>query len=157
MTDVVLDPETPLNIAQAWLREHLDEGAPCPCCTQLARRYKRTITSSSARSLITVWRTVGHGTGHWPTILNHGGADEAKMVHWGLIDEAQVERDDGGRAGYWRITDLGARWVRGEVTVPKFIHLYDGRLLGRPFGMPWSITQALGKRFDLQALLDGEG
>ena len=34
-----IDEMTTLVYAKVWLRNHLDEGAECPCCRQLAKVF----------------------------------------------------------------------------------------------------------------------
>jgi len=147
-----LPSDTPLGEARAWLRQRVDKGEHCPCCTQFAKVYRRPITSASARSLVLLWRAAQHNYAHLPTVLKHTHADEAKLAYWGLMEEEAVVRPDGGRAGWWRVTDLGERWIYQTVTVPKYARIYDGRCLGLS-GDPVTIIDALGTRFDLRVLM----
>lgn len=151
--------------ARAELREAVKgKGAKCPCCDQFAKIYQRPIGSASARALVLMYLAGGHlAPVHLPTVLSaarsnggprSSGGDEAKMVYWGLIIDAGTVREDGGRAGWWRLTDAGVDWVRERSTVPKYAHIYDGRLL-KLDGEPWSIRQALGTKFDLRDLMEG--
>ena len=156
MTEI-LPPDTSLAEAQAWLRERLEEGAPCPLCTQRAQKYRRKITGTSAAALIKMWRAGGTDFVHVPTVLGRKQADEAKMVYWGLIEEETILRPDGGRAGWWRVTDLGVDWIEGRVKMAAYAVVYDSRCLGLEPGEMVTIQEALGKRFDFAALMRGEG
>lgn len=147
-----LPDDTSLGEARDLLRAVVDEGDHCPCCTQFAKVYRRKITSTSARSLIRLWRAAGHDYAHLPTVLDQFHADEAKMVHWGLIEEESIIRPDGGRAGWWRVTELGALWISRAVTVPKYARVYDGRCLGMT-GPGVTIDDALGTKFSLIELM----
>ena len=44
-----------LGDAREWLRERVEHGARCPCCTQFAKVYERKLNSRMARQLITFW------------------------------------------------------------------------------------------------------
>jgi hypothetical protein len=145
---------TPLSEAKAWLRARLRDGATCPCCSQRAQTYRRKITATSARALVTMYRKHGLEVGHLPTALGRKQADEAKMVYWGLIEDEGVLRDDGGRAGYWRVTDKGLHFMQGRLTIQKYALVYDSRCLGFE-GPQVSFSQCLGETFDLRDLLDG--
>jgi hypothetical protein len=91
-----------------------------------------------------------------PTVLNHIAGDHAKLRYWGLIEEEPVRRDDGGRAGWWQITDRGEQFVRGTLKVPKYALIFDGRLLRLDeTGGYVTITDALGKKFDWTELMTG--
>ena len=150
-----------LGEAKAWLRDWLTDGASCPCCTQRAQVYRRPIYATMARALITLYRAGGaaHPV-HLPTVLGRrtngtgrtmAGGDEAKLAYWGLIAECTEPREDGGRAGWWQITEAGVRYLHGE-PVPHYALVYDGRCLGLT-GEPRTISDALGAEFDLGQLV----
>ena len=141
-----------------WLRERREVGAECPLCHQLAKVYRRTITSAMARALALIWHEGGWGSRlyvHVPSVDPARGGDVAKLEHWGLLEEERTVRTDGGRAGYWRVTRKGEDWLNGSVSVPKYARMYDGRLLSLT-GPAWTVFEALGKRFDYRELMDGK-
>lgn len=144
-----------LGEAKQWLRAHIEEGAPCPCCTQFAKVYRRRIHGSQARVLISLYREYGALYGYLPDIrlaIGIQANDEPMLRHWDLIVEEPSERSDGGRAGWWRLTELGLAWVKGEASVPKFAVMYDNRRL-RLDGPPTTIRDALGTKFNLAELM----
>lgn len=142
-----------LGEARQWLRERLVEGASCPCCTQLARLYRRPINSGMARSLIKMWRVGGLDWQHIPTSVGARSREEGKLRYWGLIEEEiEIRRDDGGRAGWWRVTNHGYDWIHGLTFVQKYAWIYDGGLR-RLDGPLINIQQALGSKFDLRDLM----
>lgn len=143
--------EMPLGIARDHLRTMVDVGHECPCCKQFAKVYERVIHATMARELILLYRNapaapVGfyddHGSDwfHLPTLLGHNGGDVTKCRYWGLLKEDDRRREDGGRAGYWRLTGLGADFVN------------NGRLLGLS-GDEVGIRDCLGTKFDYSALM----
>jgi hypothetical protein len=159
-SDPLFPGDMPLDEVRDRLREMVKDGKghDCPVCTRRVQVYKRNINATMARSLIAMWRAWGHEFGHLPTLrpqaaLHHSN-QEASLAWWGLIEEEKVRRPDGGRAGYWRVTDLGGQWIRGEVTVPKFARHFNRRCL-QVLGEPWSIHDALGTRFDWRATVQG--
>lgn len=146
---------TTLDEARAWLRANIDDGVRCPCCTQFAKVYRRTIHSTMARDLCVMYRAEGDG---WFHIRNVGysAGDFAKLAYWGLVEESTEPRDDtGGRAGYWRVTPKGAAFVAGRLRVPKRAHIYNGRCLGFDDSKMVGVRDALGKRFDFEELMTG--
>lgn len=145
---------SPLRDAKAWLRARLLDGAPCPLCDQHAQMYRRKITSTMARALIAAWTKAGIDWVHLPSVVGALRADEAKLAYWGLIEEERSIREDGGRAGYWRVTDAGVDFVHGRLKVPKFALVYNGRCFGHE-GDQVSIEDCLGQRFRLDELLNG--
>jgi hypothetical protein len=140
--------------AQKWLAERITTGARCPCCNGYAKVYRRQINSGMARSLIAMYL---HGPqGQWvhlPTQVGARSREEGKLRYWGLVEEqVEVQRDDGGRAGYWRLTDAGRAWVTGQSTVPKFAAVYNNTVL-RLHGDQVTISEALGSRFNYAELM----
>lgn len=149
-----------LSGAQDWLRERVESGASCPCCTQYAKVYRRRLTSVGARTMIRMWRESEGGWVHVPTLLKnqlpgiaHQGGYATLGQHWQLIAESPEEREDGGRVGWWRLTRLGESFVHCETTISKYVRIYDGRCLSLS-GSPVSIVDALGTKFDYGELMD---
>lgn len=150
-------PHMTLGDAQRWLADRAAGGARCPCCNQYAKVYRRQINSGMARSLIAMYL---HGPqGQWihlPTQIGARSREEGKLRYWGLVEEQiDIQRDDGGRAGYWRITPAGRNWVTGKTTVPKFVNVYNNTVL-RTYGTETSITDALGTRFNYTELMTAQ-
>lgn len=149
-----LPNSTPLGQAKTWLRSRLEKGERCPLCTQHAKIYKRKINSTMARTLITLWRTADFDFAHGPSLP--GDTHEiSQLVWWGLVEEESRVRPDGGRAGWWRITSRGARFVKGLITVPKYAEIYDSRLLKLDPTTMVTIKDALGSRFNYSELMSG--
>jgi hypothetical protein len=140
--------------AQKWLAERVKGGARCPCCNQFTKVYRRQINSGMARSLIAMYL---HGPqGQWvhlPTQVGARSREEGKLRYWGLVEEqVTVQRVDGGRAGYWRLTPAGRTWVTGQSTVHKYVAVYNNIVL-ESYGEQVSITDALGTRFNYTELM----
>jgi hypothetical protein len=143
---------TARDVREAVLQGRHD-GITCPTCDQYAKVYRRNINSGMARSLILLYRQ-GPGFVHVPTAIGARSREEGKLAYWGLAEEEHVVREDGGRAGWWRITSLGVQFVLGRVSVQKYALVYNGRVLEHD-GPPWTIRDALGKRFNYAELMAG--
>ncbi|AAN16812.1 hypothetical protein Cali_181 [Mycobacterium phage Cali] len=131
-------------------------GVKCPVCGQRAQVYRRSINSGMARALINQWRAVGQ-TWTKTRLLWTMTHEAAQLQWWGLI-QGRDSREDGGRGGEWRITDLGRDYLLEKATVPKYAKVYDGELLGLDSSEGQAgIRDALGKRFDYAKLMAGEG
>lgn len=149
-----LPDATRLDVARDWTRKHAEEGVECPLCTQHVKVYKRTLNSGMARSLIQIFRVAGAGWCHVPTQIGARSREEGKLVYWGLLEESPVPRDDGGRAGWWRLTAKGEAFVRQQITVPSHARVYNGKCLSL-IGNPITIQDALGKKFNYNDLMQG--
>lgn len=159
-----------LGEAREWLRiQAAKKGAKCPCCARFTKIWKRQVTKSSVLALNALRKADWAKPGAFhriASLIENRHADEAKLVHWGLIEEAvqrdpvthaivRRSRDDTGRAGHWRITPHGRDWLAGRVTIHHWIWLYDARLL-RIGEEQITAQEALGTEFDLRELLAGE-
>lgn len=147
--------ETPLGIARGWLLSQVDKGARCPLCRRHVQVYKRQVNAGMARSLITIYRRGLEQEGGWvhlPTQVPARSREEGKLAYWGLLEEATEPRPDGGRAGWWRVTDKGSDFIHGLITIERYAYVYNDRVMRRE-GDPRTIQQALGKRFDLRELM----
>lgn len=145
--------------ARTVLRDLADDGHRCPLCTQYVKVYKRKIHASMAQAIILMYRHYVATGVEWieiAAILPHRMvADAAKLRYWGLIVEEPSYRSDGSeRTGFWRLTDRGVAFVRGQGIVKKYARLYDGRFLGHEGDMV-DIKDCLGKKFDYSELMAG--
>jgi len=148
-----------LEDAKKWLRGKVRKGAECPCCTQFAKVYKRKLNASMAVGMIKFYKHTG-GAQEWVHIPTHTdlsrlGGDWAKLAKWGLVEERESDRPDGGKhAGWWRITDLGAHFVLGRTRVPQYVFIYNQRLMKGDDDSTVSIHEALGSEFNYNELMN---
>jgi hypothetical protein len=147
---------TTLEEARAWLRERIDEGEKCPLCTQFAKVYRRKITSPMARGLIKQYRLAGVDYVHSAELVKSETHEFSQLSWWNLIEECpDAVREDGGRAGWWRISERGRQFVLYRIEVPKYAYIYDGRVLRLDTDETVSIVDALGTRFNYRELMAG--
>lgn len=166
MSDDGIDPVTAtVAEAQSWLRDRVNDGERCPVCTQWAQTYRRTINAGMARSLVEMWRVGGLTPVHVPTQIGARSREEGKLAYWELAEPCGnavtpdtapdvAEHFAGRDRGWWRVTAKGRDFALGTTTVPQYAVVFDGRVLGHD-GKPITIRDALGTRFDLDALLAG--
>lgn len=167
MTTASPGPLTPLHEVRSYVaegREH--HGVICPSCDQFAKVYRRSINRPMVVALAKLDRACNAQNApdstyvawdlapfvHLPTVVGYGG-DAAKLAYWGLIEEEAGVREDGGRHGWWRVTQLGHRWLNGWCTVDRWALIYSGTFL-RYDGPPRSVYQAYGQMFDLRELME---
>lgn len=138
------------------------EGTACPCCNQFVRIYRRTITSTMARMLITGYHK--YGVGKWFHVRellgqnDSGPGDFPKLESWGLIErKAHVQGEDGKRAsGMWRITQKGSDFIHNKCEVPMYVLIYNAVTLGFE-GENLRIHHALGKKYDYREIMGWTG
>ena len=164
-------PQASLEDAKKWLRARFSKGAPCPCCQQFVKLYKRSLSKSSAYVLLLMARyynRVGVNPQDWLHVPSYVAevavgnprraaavrGDWAKMKHWGLIEEKPETRADGSpRVGYWRLTELGRKFVNREVKIPACIYLYNGELMQRAVEEQITIDDALSTDFSYSEIM----
>ena len=155
-----------LSEAKHYVFQNRYEGVVCPCCHQFARVYVRRITSAMCRGLIALYQLnraspaefihknrIGKGLGGGEVAF--GGGDFAKLVYWGLIEEKikdEADKAAGRTSGYWRITDMGNRFVENIATVPETVSLYSGKIVDISEDRV-SIVQALRNKFNYEELM----
>ena len=158
-----------LNQAREWLRARVTEGAPCPCCTQFAKVYRRKINSSMACVLIMISRFFKNNQEPWLHVPSHIESqplspkmraavrgDWAKLIYWNCLEAKPGEREDGSsRIGFWRTTKTGEDFVSGLISLPRYARIYDNRCLNLE-GEPISVSEALGSRFNYSELMSNE-
>lgn len=163
---------TTLKEAKKWLRERIDEGAACPCCTQFAKTYKRRLNSGMAASILALYQRTeqlkpAEGWLHIPrdfegankklmTVL--GNREYPRLRYWGLLEQfgGPNEVADTPASGKWRLTKKGVDFVLGEVKVPAYVILYDNRVMSRaPIEEQVDIRAALGTKFSYDELMRG--
>lgn len=142
-----------LGEARAALRELVAEGHNCPCCSQMAKVYRRRITRPMALALIECWEKGGTEQYVYVADLPAYSSDFAKLVYWGLIAEQRVKRPDGGRVGYWRVTPKGEDYLGGRIALPKYAKVYNARCLGLDDTELADVHDALGETFSLSELM----
>lgn len=151
-------PPLTLREAQDWLRQNIDDGAICPCCTKFAKVYRWSLYGTAAQALILFHRLGGTESFIHSRDLKRlgytGQGDASRLKYWDLVVEEKQRREDGGRSGYWRVTGRGRDFIFGVATLPKYSYIYDDRLL-RQDGPMVSIIDVLGKRFDYRELMAG--
>jgi hypothetical protein len=100
-----------------------------------------------------MYRVAGLDWVHIPTALPSKSREEGKLAYWGLVEEATEPREDGGRAGWWRITKKGEAFLRREIMLPKYALVYDAKHLGFDETKMVDIGECLGDHFDLAELM----
>jgi hypothetical protein len=133
----------------------------CPLCDQYVKIYERKLNGSMAYGLIVLFKhqqTIPPEEWiHIPSLFADKKVckanDGALLRHWGLIVGKPGVRDDGSkRVGYYRVTELGIRFVKREATVPERARLYNQVFLGL-VGDPVTIDKALHTRFSYDDLM----
>ena len=148
--------ETPLGVAQDWLRDRIDDGASCPCCTQHAQVYRWSLYSTAARLLVKMYRVGGtESFVETRELKGKGQGDASRLRLWGLAEQEKERRPDGGRSGWWRVTARGEMFILGRLDIAKYVYVYDGRLLRTDPSKLVSISDVLREPFNWTEHMNG--
>lgn len=132
----------------------------CPCCEQLCKVYRRSITTSMVKGLEILAKYQLETKKRWVNLDDirefsnkphlHFGGDFAKLRYWGLIESYRAVREDGSkRTGIWSITPEAIAFLKGSPVI-KYKHIYNG-IVVKESGVPFTYTNASG--FDFNSLL----
>jgi hypothetical protein len=143
------------------------DGTLCPCCGLYVKEYHRRINSAMvwSLSLIYEWYKKNDPTlKSWmlpeeymkeisglPMTVVRG--DWTKLVHWKLIERQKSIRNDSSyHVGHYRITQKGIDFLKGKISVPKTIVLFNAKLL-RMSSETCTVNNCLNKHFNYNKLM----
>lgn len=134
------------------------EKKDCPCCGRNAQIYQRRLHHTAAKKLIDLYRLGGDKDYvHTSRLVERGETsigDFSKAKYWDLIHEAPADSGIKKTSGLWRLTEKGVSFVRGQVTIPRTVQIFDDRVFGFS-GDLVSIQQCLASGgFNYQDLME---
>lgn len=152
-----------LKEARQYLKENYEKGCKCPLCKQNVKLYKRKLNSGMAIFLMGLYwlhknDKLQGGFYRNSMVLEYrnivaSSLDYSVLKHFGLIEERINAENNKKNSGYWRLTEKGFSFVKGEITVPMRVHLYNNEVQG--FSEEHTtIQQALGDNFDYDELMN---
>jgi hypothetical protein len=136
-----------------WDEARNADGGICPCCKQVFKNYSRKLNAGMVFSLIRVFRENGFA---WVDTsdyrIEHPDVDLVhlefhKLRFWGLIEQS------GADAAVWRVTKRGCDFIHGLSREYAAVVLYNGNLLGADGEKTVNVSEALGKKFSLEELM----
>jgi len=139
-----------------WLFENARTGVECPACT---RRVKIDAYSIE-KGWIDVLAKVNANPDEWVHLQEYktSSRKESLLRHWGLLERQQGRREDGNPSkGYYRITERGRRFLRGEERVPRRILTGLGVTRYEDENDLVDVHEAYGHRFHYDEFMRGEG
>lgn len=131
-------------------------GVRLPCARMALRFYGRHLTKSMLAALVRLKRYHDrHPSEDFAHLNDFAGprhGDWARLRWWGLIEPQAATNDEDSR-GWWRITGLGLRWLRGAMKVPRTPALFDGVWAGWHDAKDLIGPQDVDPEFDLDVVL----
>lgn len=142
--------------SREWLDENRHEGVSCPSCEQYVKVYRRTINGGMVRTLATMYQKAGLEFVHVPSLKVDTNHEVSQLAWRGLVEEEKRVREDGGRAGFWKVTLAGALWLKGITSAPKYAIVYNNKVLELTEDDTVRVTDVKTKNFNLQEVIGND-
>jgi len=109
-----------------------DTEATCPCCHRYAKIYKRTLHKTIIKQLLSLYNAGGDD--HYIHSLKFNtettsGKDFGIAEYWGLIKRYENTNSTTKTSGMWMLTNKGILFLRGEMVIPKWVYIWNGKPL----------------------------
>jgi len=135
------DQNTFLNEGIIFVQLNKKDGCICPCCGRVCKVYKRSITGTMLKSFSNL-NDITYGdfifSGDKKTYFHvsefaykHKIAEIAKLALWDFIEPLRNEDTAKRCSGKWRITEKGKQFLKGSLSVPKYMHVYNDQVVGQ--------------------------
>jgi hypothetical protein len=134
------------------------EGGRCPCCDRWGKINALSISETLALSLLWLSRQPVDDDG----FVNVPACAPAWVLrtktystlqHWGLIIKVDRNEDKTKRSdGFWQVTSKGLAFLKGEISVPKKVFIYDNTIQGFSQEEIY-FRNCFGKHFDYQQVM----
>jgi hypothetical protein len=135
----------------------------CPCCGRDGMVYWRKLNYGMCRVMIDMarlCRRLGRPDGAWVHVDELFGRgvqkhrDWVMTRHWGLTQPMDKRTAEENAQGFWRLTQNGYRFLRGQIRVPKHGAFYQNAPI-RWDTVGVYIEQAVDEKFDYRGLMEG--
>lgn len=155
-----------LREEQKRIEREREKGTHCQACGQFAKVYPRQIHSTMAVTLIDFYKLSKQDEGfhHVAVIFTKSrtamhrlnGGDWAKLAGWGLIEEQPKDASEKTKrtSGFWRITEAGKNFVEKRTKVPRYMYVYDDKILGFSEAEVVGILDCLKEKFNYEELMN---
>lgn len=151
-----------LNVVKERFWSFLKEGGTsnCPVCGRFSHFNRFRINKAMIDDMIGLARyqiksEFDEGWVHHSRFLTRRSRDFYNLKRWGLVEPKPNDTEkDQPTSGYWRITEKGVDFMRGEMSVPTYAFVFDDKVQG------WSteevdIHQIRGDQFSYEEMLAG--
>lgn len=148
--------------ARIQIERALNAGdtAVCPITGKLIEIYRRGLHQGQVfmlRRLARASRKLGKTYLHLEFFTGRRDGDFAKLAAWGLAERLRpATRLEGEQCrGWWKITDLGRRWLAGRVRIPRQMAIVGNVVIGPVDRRDTIAPRDCPSRFDREQLAAG--
>ena len=149
---------------KTFLKRNYKKGCTCPACGQNVKLYRRKLNSSMAYGLIILYRLhkekgfdkgIKMNTEVAKLKIPSSNIEYSKLAYWGLIEEEENTDKTKKNSGMWKITTHGKKFVNKEVSIPKYVFIYNGIVKGFSEDKT-TISNSLGDKFNYTELMNNK-
>ena len=117
-----------------WINSIDPHGENCPTCTRWAKMNKFKITKANARTLIWMHRNTNNDD-PWIDMVAVRKivpmSNFQNLKHWNLIARLTPNVKTSTKySGVWMVTPSGHEFVKGLLSVPKYMYVFDDTVHG---------------------------
>ncbi len=119
--------------------------------------FRRALDPEAVRILIALY-AIQHSdfvelsyffTRYMPGVTTGRGGLFPRLRWWGLV-EVQRGKDGEEIQGIWRVTEEGARFVRGETKLPRYVDERSAEVVRPPYGESFGVKRFAGWLYDFE-------
>jgi len=129
------------------------DGGFCPCCGKWGKVYK--VKLSQHLALCLRWMYLRGDDDGWVDVQNSAPRWMLKSKTYPLLQHWKFLEPKSRRSGVWRITPEGTDFVRGLITAPSAVHIYDNSIWGYE-DEDTSFRGCFDKHFDFDEMMSDQ-
>ena len=143
-----------LNLRNEVQMGRRNGGIHCPTSDQLAKEYKRNLSSNSAKFLISLVQEF-EKTNQWVHYkkCNFSSRDYPALAYWGLAETKIDPKRKTRTNGMWRPTQKGIDFVKGKLKIARYVYTFNGKVTGHDEKEMINISSALGQHFNYHEIM----
>ena len=161
-TRVVFPRATTIAGVKLEIEEALNAGnsAVCPITGKIVEIYRRGLHQgqvSTLRRLARASTELGKSFLHLKYFTSRRDGDFSKLVAWGLIEALKpaTKLEAEKCRGFWKITDLGRRWLAGRCAIPRQMAIVNNTVIGPVDAKKLVKAKDVPKQFKRELLDEG--
>ncbi len=137
----------------------LEHSTTCPTCDRHAKIYKRKLSTNAIKFLTSLIKHFSASSLpiHYKD-CDFGSRDYPALRWWGLAETYKSEETSKNWSGYWIPTDKGISFAKSHISIPKYVHTYNGEVIDidtEDETPELFITNIIGEKFNYAELMSG--
>lgn len=141
--------------AKQHLEDNKEKGVECPCCERMYKVWRKKPISTAVASMIRLHRLQGESDNYvhldkFNVVKKDRNFNQ--LVNWKLVEPQKNDDENKRASGYWRLTEAGKEFVKGNLTIKKYVFTLNNKVIGYSTERV-SVSGCLGKKFSYIELM----